>query len=171
MQDCAEDGALTATTPTRTSAAALDQIPADLDEYSDCRAVISGSIGNGVPASAAAPKASTAADAAAGSEEQRDRAAAMRRARPRLSKPREAAKKRKRATRSHGARLRRPHGCPRTAGVFEASDTANGLPLPVLLALVALGCSASAAGLFVLGKRNPGFAGALRRVPFPRSRR
>ena len=47
---------------------------------------------------------------------------------------------------------------PRTAGVLEASDTANGMPLPVLLALIAL-------GLLGASPASPARAGASRAWP------
>lgn len=172
VQDCADDGALSGNHSNADKRAALGQIPADLDEYSDCRAVISGSISNG-SGNAAAPKASTAANSTAGSsQDSADQAAADDAS---TTTPEEAAQKaakmRKRASVAREiASAERAVG-PRTAGVLEASDTANGMPLPVLLALVALGLLGVGAGLFVLGKRKPGFAGPLGRGRFSRSRR
>ena len=71
--------------------------------------------------------------------------AAPRRAR---SRRRARAKKRKRATAAREIALAERTVGPRTAGVLEASDTANGMPLPVLLALVALGAARHGRGPF-----------------------
>ena len=43
----------------------------------------------------------------------------------------------------------------------------GGTPLPLILALIALGCAGIGGGLWYASKRNPAFANALRRVPLP----
>jgi hypothetical protein len=43
----------------------------------------------------------------------------------------------------------------------------GGTPLPLILALVALGCAGIGGGLWYASKRNPAFANTLRRVPLP----
>jgi len=57
---------------------------------------------------------------------------------------------------------------PRSGAAINASDTSNGLSLPVLLALIALALLLASGAALAVGKRNPAFMGALRRVPFPR---
>ena len=47
VRDCAADGVLNDPHADAEKRAALDRIPADLDEYSDCRSVITASIGRG----------------------------------------------------------------------------------------------------------------------------
>ena len=42
IRDCSEDGVLDGNTPSREIEKALEQLPSDLDEYTDCRSVIRG---------------------------------------------------------------------------------------------------------------------------------
>ena len=165
VRDCAQDGSLDGSYSDADKRAALGLIPADLDEYSDCRAIIGGGLGgkgkvtatassNGPPGAAASaakdPKARRVAARKA------KRAAQARRARARIEREREL-----------GARA----VDPRDAGVFRAANTANGVTLPVALALIALGLLALAGALVALWRGNPALAGALRRVTPPRFRR
>ena len=155
VRDCAEDGSLDGNYSDADKRAALGQIPADLDEYSDCRAVISGAIGG--PKAGASGRDSGGGDvevAAAAKQKAKKKAAARARAR----RGKEAAL---------GARTIDP----RSAGVLNASDTENGLPLPLLLALIALGLLALAGATLALGKRSDSVASVLRRVPIPGLRR
>lgn len=163
VQDCADDGALNGNHSNADKRGALGQIPADLDEYSDCRAVISGSISSNSSTSST-PKASTANSTATPADEGTQTQTTEAAAPPSPAKAKKkAAKKRKRLDAARDIALAERTVGPRTAGVLEASDTANGMPLPVLLALIALALLGVAGGLLVLGKRKPGFAGALRR--------
>jgi hypothetical protein len=172
VQDCADDGALSGKYSNADKRGALGQIPADLDEYSDCRAVISGSIGS-EPKSNATPQASTATNPSPGTEEQAASEPEGEQTTAEESKPaaERAAKKRKRANAAKEIAFAERTVGPRTAGVLEANDTANGIPLPVVLALAALALLGTVAGVVVLGKRKPGLAGTPRRGRFPRSRR
>lgn len=60
---------------------------------------------------------------------------------------------------------------PRSGAAISTDGTTNGLPLPVLLALIALTLLLAAGALMAVHRRNPAFMGALRRVPFLRRRR
>ncbi|MEJ7788564.1 MAG: hypothetical protein WKF29_01655 [Thermoleophilaceae bacterium] len=60
---------------------------------------------------------------------------------------------------------------PFSGAAISSDDASNGLPLPVLLALIALTLLLATGALMALHQRNPAFMGALRRVPFPRRRR
>ena len=165
VRDCAEDGSLDGSYSDSDKRAALGQIPADVDEYSDCRAVISGSIGGGAKAGIASAGTPGADAGAAGATPQARKAAARRKAR----KAREA--RRKRARKAIEKKLGARAVDPRDPGVFRAANTANGMPLPFTLALVGLALIALAGGALTLWRRNPAFAGALRRVAPPRFRR
>lgn len=57
---------------------------------------------------------------------------------------------------------------PNSGAAIKTSDSSSGLPVPVLLALIALALLLAAGAAVGVGKRNPAFMGALRRVPFPR---
>ena len=163
LQDCA-DGSLDGSYSDADKRGALNQIPADLDEYSDCRSVIGAAIaGGGGKADGAAGAGSSAGGAAATSPEAR-KAAAQRAQKVREARLRTA---RERREKKLGARA----VDPRDAGVFRAANTANGMPLPLTLALIALALIALAGGTLTLWRRNPAFAGAVRRVTPPRFRR
>jgi hypothetical protein len=142
--------------------AALDRIPADLDEYSDCRSVIGASIDG--PKAGASGRGGGGDDAAAGGGTAAERAARAkkRRARAKLLKA-----KRERTEAALGG----PNADPKDPAVFEASNTSNGLPTPVLLALIALGLLGAAGGVMALGRHNQRFAATLRRVSLPFLRR
>ena len=167
VRDCAEDGSLDGSYSDADKRAALGQIPADVDEYSDCRSTIGGSIGGGGGGEAGGGGGSAdggAAGAGAATPEAR-KAAAKRRA----MKVREARRIRARAEREKKLGARAVD--PRDAGVFRAANTANGMPLPFTVALIALALIALAGGLFTLWRRNPAFADAVRRVTPARFRR
>ena len=166
LQDCS-DGSLDGGHSDADKRAALGQIPADLDEYSDCRSVINGSIGGGGGGEEVAPGAGSNGGAA-GTDAVTPRArkaAAERRAKQVRAAQRERARKVREKT--LGARA----VDPRDPGVFRAANTANGMPLPFTLAVIALALIALAGGLFALWRHNPAFAGALSRVIPARFRR
>lgn len=164
VRDCANDGSVDGNYSDADKRAALHQIPADLDEYSDCRSVIAGSIGPKATASSGGPNDASGGGAGAtgapGSKAAVDRKARKARAKRR-------AHKRKVTEIALGDR----QVDPRNAGVLNAADTANGMPLAVVLALIALVLMVVGGTLITLGRRNHGLSGALRRVPFPRLRR
>ena len=163
VRDCAADGSVDGDYSDSDKRAALDRIPADLDEYSDCRSVIGASIGGGPKAGASKnDRDDGAAAAASGSAAEKAESAKKRKAR---------AQKRKKERASTELALGDRNIDPRNSGVFQAADTSNGLPTPVLLALIALGLLAMAGGVMALGKRNPRLATTLRRVPLPFLRR
>lgn len=171
VRDCAEDGAVDGKYSNADLKAALKKIPADLDEYSDCRASISSAIGpkagiakktggggdagSAGGSSGGAPNPDTDGDGSVSAQE-RDAASATKVALKRDDK-------RKKTEESLGKRT----VDPTRAGAVAASETSNGLPLPVILAIAALALLAVAAGLLLVGRRRPGFAQALRRVPVP----
>ena len=162
--DCAADGTVDGNHSDADKKAALDRIPADLDEYSDCRSVIAASIKG--------PEGGRV------EQRRRRRRRGSRRREPRPQKAAQAKKRRARAKRLKAkrerteARARRLASAdPKDPAVFEASNTSNGLPTPVLLALIALGLLAAAAGAMALGRHNQRFAATLRRVSLPFLRR
>ena len=160
VRDCASDGSVDGNYSDSDKRKALNRIPADLDEYSDCRAIIGASIGGPKAGASKNDRDAGGAAAAAGGAAAKDIKAKKRKAR---------AAKRKRKTTE--AALGNRNVDPRDSGVFQAADTSNGLPTPVLLALIALGLLATAGGVMALGKRNQGLAATLRRVPLPFLRR
>jgi len=155
VRDCAEDGSLDGSYSEAEKRAALGEIPADLDEYSDCRAII------GADGKLTARASSIASSGTAGATGPAARKAAAQRT--------EKARARARQVRERALGARSVD--PRDASVFKAANTANGMPLPMTLALVALALLALTAALVALQRRNPAFADALRRVTPRRFRR
>jgi hypothetical protein len=162
VRDCAEDGSVDGDYSNEDKKAALGQIPADLDEYSDCRSVIAASIRSKGPSAGIASVASGAGGGgdAAPTRAKRRRAAAQRRVRKRAA-----------ARRRTEELIADRSLTPATAGVFDRTDTANGMPLPVLLALIALTLLLLGSAFVALARRNPGMMAAIRRVPLPRRSR
>ena len=166
VRDCAQDGSLDGSYSDADKRAALGKIPADVDAYSDCRSVIGGSVGGGGSGATATASASgTSSPGTAAVTPQARRKAAAQRA----EKVREARLERARKAREESLGARAVD--PRDAGVFRAANTANGMPLPFTLAVLALALTALAGGLLTLWRRNPAFADAVRRVTPARFRR
>jgi hypothetical protein len=178
IRDCAADGDL----DHHYSNSDLDQaeknLPSDLDEYSDCREVIagaktsgssggSGGGGGGTGHSGSGGAGASSAGAAEIAARQKDKAQLDQLTKsgdkPRLD---------------IGGRTVEPG----TNGLFDLSSASNGLPLPLLLALIAVGVLTAGGALYALRRRVPALARIplpriplprfdLSRVPFPRSRR
>lgn len=148
--------------------AALNQLAADQDEYSDCRSVIGASIGS-KKASATASSAGPGVNREVADTEKRDSREARKVAARKKQQAEVAERQRIRKVRER--RLGERAVDPRDAGVFKAANTANGMPLPLVLAVIALGLLTLAGGTLALWRRNPRFAGAVRRVTPPRFRR
>jgi hypothetical protein len=156
LDDCADDGQLSGKYSNGDLKGALGDLPADLDEYSDCREVIGGAISSGggdkrrsggrnsrAAAAAAAAKAPTGGDHAA-----LERAIAG--GKPKLEVGGKGVE-------------------PGENGLFNLATAADEVPGPLLAALIALGLLALGAGTLVLRRRVPGLStSSLRRVPLPR---
>jgi hypothetical protein len=176
IQDCADDGDLDQHYSNSDLDQAENNLPSDLDEYSDCREVIAGAKTSGSDkgggrrntpsggAGATAPKASKAAEHVA---RKRDRdvlnSLTATHRKPRLD--------------VGGRKVE-----PGSNGLFDLSSASNGMPLPLLLALIAVGVLMAAGVLVALRRRVPALARMslpripvpridLSRVPFARSRR
>jgi len=146
--------------------AALNQLAADQDEYSDCRSVIGASIGGKkLTASASSSTPSGGAATKDPATKRKARKAATRK----KQQVREA--RRKQARKAREQELGQRAVDPREATAFKSAGTANGMPLPVLLAVIALSLLALTGGILTLARRNPRLAGIIRRVSPPRFRR
>lgn len=159
VRDCAADGSVDGKHSDADKRAALNRIPADLDEYSDCRSVIGASIGG--------PKAGASGNHRDGAAGGGSAAAKAERAKKRKASAERRKKKRQTTELALGDR----NVDPRNPDVFQASDTSNGLSTPVLLALIALGLLGAAGFAVAVGRRNQGLAAMLRRVSLPFLRR
>lgn len=162
VRDCAADGTVDGEHSDADKRAALNRIPTELDVYSDCRSAIRASIGGSPKAGASSNGGGGGAGAAAGTA-----AAKAKQARKRKARAERREKKREATEAALGDR----NIDPRNPDVLQASETSNGLPTPILLALIALGLLGAAAAVIALGRRNLGPAAMLRRVSVPFLRR
>jgi hypothetical protein len=177
VSDCAGDGDLDKQYSNAQLRNALDHIPGDLDEYSNCREVIKGAISSGSDkrndrsgdssgGGGGGSSSSGSGGGAVSAEEQQARAndnsdleviTGDKNARPRVNV---------------GGQEVEPGG----NGLFDLASASNELPLPLLLALVGIGLLAIAGGLVALRDRVPGLArlpllSKMPRVSLPRLRR
>ncbi len=167
VRDCAKDGSVDGKYSNADLKAALNQIPADLAEYSDCRAAISSAMGpkagksittggdSSGSSSAGLPSPDTNNDGKVSPQERK------------AANATKLALKRDNKRKKTESLLGKQKLDPTRGGAIAASETNNGLPLPVILAIVALALLAAAVGLLLVSRRRPGFAQTLRRVPVP----
>ena len=149
IRDCARDGRLDNDYSNSELRRARDNLPADLDEYSDCRDVIASAIkggsdlGGGDTTSPGLAGSNPAGEVAAQAQDRADLTAIAESDTP----PRVDV---------GGTSLE-----PDSSGFFNLGDAANGVPLPLLLALILLSVMALASGIGALRERVP----ALARIP------
>jgi hypothetical protein len=164
IRDCSVDGKLDGKYSKSDLRQALESLPSDLKEYSDCSEIIGAGIGNGAGGSgskANSAAARAAAAAASGSE---------------LSSRAVDQKELDRIAKDHrqpgGIRIDGEKVTPGSDGLFDAASASNGMPLPLLLALVGLALLALAGTAVALRSRVPALARiSLKRGPFSRKRR
>jgi hypothetical protein len=182
IRDCADDGDLDHHYSNSDLDKAAKSLPSDLDEYSDCRAVIAGAKTSGSdrgggrhngPAGGGGGKSGGGGGAAA-----RARAAeAAARAGDKAALDGVTGSGRKPRIEVGGKTVE-----PGSSGLFKPASASNGLPLPLLLALIVVALLTAGSGLYALRRRVPALARItlprvgvprihLSRVPFPRFRR
>jgi hypothetical protein len=147
IKDCARDGRLDGEYSNAELRKARDNLPSDLDEYSDCRDVIASAIKGGSDRGSGAGSpglggTDPAAEAAAQAQDAADLAAVAAGSDPKVD--------------VGGTSLE-----PDSSGFFGLGGAANQVPLPLLVALLLLGLMALASGAGSLRERVP----ALARVP------
>jgi hypothetical protein len=173
IRDCAEDGDLDRKYSNEDLRKAENNLPADLDEYSDCREVIAGAVtggsdrgrgrddggAGGAQAATPGPGAKKEQQARADDKAKLDALTGDRDRKPRLD---------------IGGRSVQPGD----NGLFDVASATNGLPLPLLLALIAALLLAAGGGLLALRRRIPALSRlpllskiSLPRGPIPRLRR
>ncbi|MEK6228786.1 MAG: hypothetical protein AABM31_05605 [Actinomycetota bacterium] len=163
LRDCNADESIDEKHSDKDKRAALKKMPGEMKEYTDCEQVIAASIGSGKKA-----KSSSGGGSGFGEDDGTGGSGGIDANGDGVASPaeRDAANKRKRQLAQ--ADTERQLGDRQTdalkAGAADGSDTANGLSLPAVLALVALLLLTLGAGLYVLWRRNPEL---LRRVPIP----
>ena len=158
IRDCARDGKLDRNYSNSELRKARNNLPSDLDEYSDCRDVIASAIkggsnrglGAGSPGVGATDPAG---EAAAQAQDQNDLAAVA------------AGKGEKPSVNVGGTQLQ-----PDRSGFFNVGGAANEVPLPLLLALILLSLFALASALGAVRDRVPALASVplLSKIPTPR---
>jgi hypothetical protein len=158
ISDCVRDGKLDRSYSNSELRRAKNNLPADIDEYSDCRDVIAAAIkggsdkglGAGSPGIGATDPAG---EAAAQAQDQAELAALA------------SGKGPKPSVDVGGTNL-----APDSSGFFNLGGAANDVPLPLLLALILLSLFALASGLGALRERVPALAEVplLSKIPTPR---
>jgi hypothetical protein len=170
VSDCAQDGKLDHHYSNEQLKKALDNIPSDLNEYSDCQQVISGAIHGGSGKGKGHAQASNAGKPISPEEQA---------ARDKDSKELAG------ITGDSGGEPPAPslqvggeNVKPGSNGLFDLASASNDLPVPLLVALIALALLAVAGGVMALRGRVPALARLpllskipTPRVPFPRFRR
>jgi hypothetical protein len=173
IRDCVDDGALSRTYSNSDLRKARDNLPSDLDEYSDCREVISAAIkrgpgpgssggnGGGNPGGGGnQANAATDADFLNSADEQAARAkdqADLEALTGSGQDPPEV---------DVGGQTIKPGD----NGLFDLASASNELPTPLLLALIALGLAALAGVVLAVRSRAPALARAplLSKIRMPR---
>jgi hypothetical protein len=158
--DCARDGDLDKQYSNEELRRAIDRIPGDLDEYSNCREILSGAItggsdkGGNRPTAGADGKPLPADEQAARGKDNEDLAAIT--GDPDENRP---------SVEVGGERVE-----PGSNGLFDLASASNDLPVPLLVALVALAILAVIGGLVALRERIPALARIplLSKIPTPR---
>jgi hypothetical protein len=158
--DCARDGDLDKRYSNAELRRAIDRIPGDLDEYSNCREILSGAItsgsdkGGGRPTVGAEGSPPPAEEQAARTQDTEDLAAIT--ADPEKSPP--------------SVKVGDEEVEPGSNGLFDLASASNDLPVPLLLALIALALVALIGGLVAMRERIPALARIplLSKIPTPR---
>jgi hypothetical protein len=167
IRDCAEDGVLDHHYSNSDLQKAKQKLPSDLDEYSDCREVIGAAIGP--------PGKGHGSSGGGGSGGGGSAAPASKTAQ---TKDKEALRKATKPSTPPEVTVGHKKVAPGKNGLFNLASAQNGMPLALLLALIAVGILAAGGGLWALRRRIPALANislprrpSLGRVPFPRLRR
>jgi hypothetical protein len=160
IKDCAQDGTLDKKYSDADLMKAKKNLPADVKEYSDCSEVIAAAIGgagkhsggggNGGGASGGGGGANTGGPPAAQAARSKDHNDLNKIVHGGAHKPK--------------VKVGDHVVTPGKNGLFSTTSAENGLPLPLLLALIAMAIVALGGGLYALRKRIP----ALAKIPFPR---
>ncbi|MBX5468815.1 MAG: hypothetical protein IRZ21_02850 [Thermoleophilaceae bacterium] len=174
IRDCAKDGKLDHRYSQSDLRKAKQQLPSDIDEYTDCRDVIaqaqvSGSGGgSGTGGSGGAGGSGAGGSGGAGGSSGSGIAAT-----PDDVKALEQVTRQAREGKAPPLSVGGKPVEPGEGGLLETAAAANGLPGPVLAALVAVGLLSAAGGWVALRRRLPALEGLkvrLPTVPFPNVR-
>ena len=170
IKDCNEDGRLDGTYSNSELRKALENLPTDIDEYSDCREVIGAAITSGSAGRAGGPGGGGAGSGGSGSGAPPAGGGGSTAA---PSPEEQAARLQDQAdldalTSPDGLRDKPPEVNvggervkPGPNGLFDLATASNSVPLPLLLVLIVLGLLALWAGVVGLRERIP----AMTRIP------
>lgn len=165
VMDCAQDGDLDKQYSNSELRHGLNHIPGDLDEYSNCRDILAGAISSGSDKGGNRPSGGgggvggdasslPAREQAARTKDNADLAGIT--SNPEDNPP---------SVEVGGEQVK-----PGSNGLFDLASASNGLPVPLLVALVALALVAMIGGLVALRERVPALARIplLSKIPTPR---
>jgi hypothetical protein len=166
LRDCSSDGDLDKQWSNSELRDAIEKLPTDLDEYSNCREILTNAITSGSDRGGNRPTAGAdgsplpAEEQAARAKDNEDLAAIT--ADPEKSPP--------------SVQVGDEEVEPGSNGLFDLASASNDLPVPLLVALIALGLVALIGGLAAMRERIPALSripllSKIPRVPFPRFRR
>ena len=166
IADCSDDGALDRQWSNSKLRKAIDNLPTDLDEYSNCRELLTNAITSGSDRGGNRPTAGADGsplppeEQAARATDNEDLAAIT--ADPEKSPP--------------SVKVGDEEVEPGSNGLFDLASASNDLPVPLLVALIALALVALIGGLVAMRERIPALSripllSKIPRVPFPRFRR
>ena len=160
IRDCNDDGDLDKNYKNKQLREAIENLPTDLDEYSNCREILSGAItsgsdqGGGRPTLGADGAPLPAEEQAARAHDNEDLAAIT--ADPEKSPA--------------SVKVGDEEVEPGSNGLFDLASASNDLPVPLLVALIALALVALIGGLVAMRERIPALARIplLSKIPTPR---
>jgi hypothetical protein len=166
LRDCSSDGDLDQQWTNSQLRKAIDSLPTDLDEYSNCRELLTNAITSGSDKGGNRPTAGADGsplppeEQAARTKDNEDLAAIT--ADPEKSPP--------------SVQVGDENVEPGSNGLFDLASASNDLPVPLLVALIALALVALIGGLVAMRERIPALSripllSKIPRVPFPRFRR
>ena len=166
IADCSDDGDLDKPYDNKQLRDAIDRLPTDLDEYSNCRELLTNAITSGSdrggnrPTLGADGSPLPPEEQAARATDNEDLAAIT--ADPEKSPP--------------SVQVGDEEVEPGSNGLFDLASASNDLPVPLLVALIALALVALIGGLVAMRERIPALSripllSKIPRVPFPRFRR
>ena len=160
ISDCNTDGDLDKKYSNKQLREAIENLPTDLDEYSNCREILSGAITSGSDKGGNRPTLGADGaplppeEQAARSQDNADLAAIT--ANPEESPP--------------SVKVGDEQVEPGSNGLFDLASASNDLPVPLLVALIALALVALIGGLVAMRERIPALARIplLSKIPRPR---
>src|ERR671914_1378114 len=166
IADCNDNGVLDKKYNNKQLRQAIEDLPTDLDEYSNCRELLTNAITSGSDRGGNRPTVGAdgsplpAEEQAARTKDNEDLAAIT--ADPGKSPP--------------SAQVGGEEVKPGSNGLFDLASASNDLPIPLLVALIALALVALIGGLVAMRERIPALSripllSKIPRVPFPRFRR